>query len=201
MTKELANPFAHIIAAAEKLPATTGRCEEQTRRFHDCTDTVVVLADCSGSMAEAAGTEKKEALLRQALIHVLPSLPTARLYGFHSIPVPVSIPEQLPSATGSTALHLALEAAQREKPIRTLVISDGHPDSEDAAMQAASSLTGRIDVLYIGPDGDAAAIAFLRRLAMHGGGTIHTHDLVRLRTSLLPSLHTALLLPAPGGGR
>lgn len=201
MTKELINPLASIIAAATKLPAKTGRCEEQTRRFRDCTDTVVILADCSGSMAETAGADRKETLLRQALTHVLPSISHARLYGFHSIPVPVSIPEQLPSATGSTALHLALEAAQREKPVRTLVISDGHPDDEEAAIHAAESLSGRIDALYIGPDSDAAAIAFLRRLAFRCGGTVHTHDIVRLRTSLLPSLRTALALPEPGGGR
>ena len=39
-------------------------------------------------------------------------------------------------------------------------------------MLAAKSITGVIDVIYCGPDGDAQAIAFMRALAKQGLGEV-----------------------------
>lgn len=154
----------------------------------------VVLADVSGSMAEDAwGGRRKVEVLRGALEGAGP----ARLIAFASRPTPVSSPAALPEPGGSTALHLALDEAARVRPARTLVVSDGRPDSEWDALAAADRLPGAIDVIYVGPDGDHAAIDFMRRLASRGGGRYHGCDLRRSSAPLLGSAVRALL----GSGR
>ena len=55
-------------------------------------------------------------------------------------------------AAGLRATLAALRAG------RTLVVSDGHPNDPAAALAVADRLSGVIDVLYCGPDGDERAV-------------------------------------------
>jgi len=66
--------------------------------------------------------------------------------------------------------------------------------SRPAALAEADRLTGVIHALYVGPDGDAAAIAFMRRLARLGGGSAVVHDLAKARRALAQPLR-ALMAP------
>lgn len=193
------NPLADIIAQAARLPARTGATEQHRQRQQHATGGTVILADVSGSMAGSAGARTKYALLQEALDHVLPGLPGASLIAFASTATPIAPGAPLPSPAGGTALHLAIEAAAPARPSKTLVISDGLPDSEDAALRAAQLLTGVIDVIYCGSDDDHAAIAFMQRLARAGGGTLLMRNLSR--EPLLPAVRQLLALPAHGGHR
>jgi hypothetical protein len=77
--------------------------------------------------------------------------------------------------SGGTALELALHLATEKTPRSTLVISDGEPDSPEAALEAAESLSGTIDVIYCGGDGNRTAIGFMRKLARIGCGRFKTY--------------------------
>lgn len=202
--------FSGILqAAAVELPKETGavaKFEENKKRLDarmvGATNRSVLLCDTSGSMNEKAGRARKIDTLRQALGFVWPDVTSAgpsSIVAFDSVPVMVASPADIGEPGSSTALHLALEMAARHKPSRTIVLTDGHPDSEDAALAAAALLTGRIDVIYIGPDGDKEAIAFLRRLATVGCGTVTVHDLKKRSggaRELMIATKAVLALPA-----
>jgi hypothetical protein len=199
MTRDLANPLQALIAGAAKaLPTATGETDRFKARLSSAGQGVVILADTSSSMAESAGGRLKSQILLEALDQVWPDLPGAHLISFDSVTRDVDAPAYLPSPSGGTALHLGLAAAVAHRPAKTLVITDGRPDSEDEALAAADRLCGIIDVIYCGPDGDLTAIAFLRRLARSGGGQCYVRDVVRMaRPQLGPVVRTVLGLPGP----
>jgi hypothetical protein len=197
---DLANPLQALIAgAARSTPAVTGEVERTRARLDAPGAAVVVLADCSSSMAERAGARTKADLLAEALDSVLPDLPGATLIGFATTAAGLPSAAHLPAPAGGTALHLALDLAAGLRPGRTLVVSDGRPDDEARALAAAGGLPGIIDVIYCGPDDDAAAIDFMRRLARLGCGRVVVRDVVRDRTArLAPAARALLGLPGPG---
>ncbi len=53
--------------------------------------------------------------------------------------------------------------------LKVILISDGEPDDEQAAMRAARKWQDKIDTIYVGPEGDSGQ-AFLRQLAKATGG-------------------------------
>ena len=160
MTRDLSNPLQSLIAGAAKaLPQATGQTERFKARMNGGGQGVVILADVSGSMSESAGSKRKIAVLQDALESLWPDLPDARLIAFSSIAATLASPADLPTPNGGTALHLGLDAARAIQPAKTVVISDGRPDSEDAALASAECLGGVIDVIYCGPDSDHEAIA------------------------------------------
>lgn len=203
-SRDLANPLQSLLSkAAASLPAKSGETSRYRDRLDGATDAVVILADVSSSMQERAGARRKIDLLREALDSVWAAIPDGRLIAFASIPTEVQRPSDLPAPAGSTALDRAIEAAQLLRPRKTIVISDGQPDSEEDSLAAAGKLTGLIEAIYCGPDSDRGAIDFLRRLAAIGGGNVVVCDLVRERSAYRLSLvvRDALGLPAPGGAR
>ncbi len=185
------DPFAAILAAAATAPQT-GAVAKYQRRLDAPGTTQVVVLDVSSSMAEMAGAQTKIELLRDALA----GAPPARLIAFGSTAAEIASAVDLPAPSGGTAMHLALDLAATMHPWRTLVISDGQPDSEDSAIAAAARLPGTIDVIFCGPDSDTAARAFLMRLARAGCGRYVGHDLRVGPRTLAPAVHLML-----GGGR
>lgn len=172
MSKGLTNPLASVIAAARKgLPQTTG-ATAQAEALRSRPRVHVVLADVSGSMAEPAGRRRKVDVLAEALQGVPAG---SRLVAFCDVVIPLASPSQMPSPAGSTALHLALDHCRQIGATDILVISDGHPDNEAAALAIAEAMDARIDVIYCGPETDRAGLAFMRRLA-RGGGAAHRHS-------------------------
>jgi len=188
------NPFASILDQAAKAPVTTGEVDRIQRRLHATGVTGrVVLADVSSSMAEMAGSKSKIELLRAALETTAAG---AKIVAFSSTAVEVAHASHIPDPGGSTALHVGLELVASLRPERTLVISDGHPDDEKKALDAAERLAGVIDVLYVGPDDDARAIQFMHRLARAGAGRCEVRDLRDTRYQLAPVVRALL-----GSGR
>jgi hypothetical protein len=68
--------------------------------------------------------------------------------------------ETIPDPDGGTALHLAFARIKSHKITRAVLITDGLPDDETAAIREAAGLA--LDILYVGP---APKPAFLDRLA------------------------------------
>jgi hypothetical protein len=163
-----ANPLAAIVAAAKRsLPETTGATAAAAQRAAAPARRVVV-ADVSGSMGERATGRRKIDALQEALAGV-----AVPVYLFSSGVREWTPGAALPAPGGGTALDLALARVGQLRPTHVLVISDGHPDRPDAALQAADRLDAQIDVIYCGPDWDREGIAFMRRLARSGGVAQH----------------------------
>src|SRR3954454_19197901 len=95
------------------------------------------ILDCSGSMAEPVGRQRRIDVLQTILDRILPAAPGACLIAFASIPVVLDRGARLPEPGGSTALHLALEVAAGLQPEQVIVITDGEPNDPDAALEAA----------------------------------------------------------------
>lgn len=187
------DPLAALLRRAATLPATTGETARYQQRIDSAGVGTIIVADVSASMAEPAGERRKVEILRDALA----TAPPSRIVAFSSAPRELTRVEDLPSPSGGTALHLALDAAAAMAPAQTLVISDGEPDSESAALAAADLVPGTIDVLYCGPADNIKARDFLLRLARAGGGRYTAHDLRTAPMALGPAIRG--LLAAPSG--
>lgn len=201
MSKQLANPLQALVAKAQKtLPKTTGVVDayaERQRRLNYGRATTVVLADVSGSMESPAwGGRTKHALLREAIGEVM-QRNRHELIAFSSGAELLLGAQYLPRPGGNTALHLGLQAARQRDPGRILLISDGEPDNEAASLAAVSDFGGVIDVLYIGPDANRAAIIFLQKLAKHGHGQYQSSDIARPGQPALTQTIRTLLLEGP----
>lgn len=193
MSKAIANPLQSLITQAGE-QQSAGEVSRLRQRQQAATDAVIILADVSSSMTEAAGSKSKYQILKDALNTVWPSAHGARLIAFDSIPEFLADPQSLPLPRGGTALHVAIQAAQCLRPGRTLIITDGRPDDKQAALAAADALTGRIDVIYCGLDSDLDAIAFLQRLARSTGGNCVVTPQNAGQLNLLEPVRRLLLL-------
>ncbi len=153
---------------------------------------VVILCDVSSSMA---GERIKR--LKEALRSLWATMPRCRLLAFSFRVWPIESPERMPEPSGNTALHLALEEARLLRPAKTIVISDGHPDDAEAAINVAGKIPGVIDICFVGSDGDRQAIRFMNRLARIGGGRVVVRDLEKTKELLGPVIQDMLALPGP----
>lgn len=175
MSNELIDPLQQLITKASKtLPATTGRVASHKTKLDRRQGEVIILADISASMESVAwGMRRKIDVLREAVDAALERHP-ARLIAFSAQPREV---QHIPEPESSTNLTAALRAALQYNPGVTLVISDGQPDNEKSALEVAAQFRGVIDVLYVGPEIDRAAMGFMRRLAAAAGGDMVSNDI------------------------
>jgi hypothetical protein len=191
-----ANPLQSLISAASRsLPKHTGLVDSATDRINRLgnSEGSVILADVSGSMeAPAWGGRSKHEVLRDALAEVMRA-PANLLVAFSTSARVLQGVDQLPAPRGSTALHIGLRAAMAQDKARILAISDGEPNDEAAALAEAADFGGVIDVLYIGPDSNAAAMGFLRRLARAGHGRFHGSDISKAGQPALTTTVRGLL--------
>lgn len=160
-------------------------------------DQIVVLADVSPSMAERDGGSREGKTRFQLLRQALGSIPAGvRIIEFSDEAREVTRERLcLDMERGSTALHKAIRAAAKYSPVRTVIISDGEPDSETMAREAIEELTGVVDVVYCGDPSNAHAAKFLESLAKSaGGGFYKTGDQVDVRKQL-PAVVAGLLNP------
>jgi hypothetical protein len=153
---------------------------------------VVILCDLSSSMQG-----KRIQRLREALESIWATMPRARILGFASTVFSIAEPRTIPEPSGSTALHLALDAASILRPAKVIVMSDGQPDDEDAALAMAQKIPGIIDIFFCGDDQDRKGITFMHKLARVGGGRVVVKDIAKTRELLGPVLRDMLSLPAP----
>jgi Mg-chelatase subunit ChlD len=187
MPNQITSPLQSLLSqASQKLPSDTGETARFEQRYQAPGQATVILCDVSGSMALPVGAKRKIDILKEALedsareedvICVFDSAP--RVVGRGPKHAHVLEPG------GQTDMAAGIRLAATYNPARTLVISDGLPDSEQSAIAAADALPGIIDVLYIGPENDSQAIAFMNRLARAGCGRVVVNDISRARSDLL----------------
>lgn len=159
-------------------------------------DRIVILADVSPSMAETDGGVRERKTRFVLLTEALRGLPKEVVlitFSGATWEVKSAADVRLDLVIGGTALHLAIEAAARHRPVRTIIISDGEPDSEPLARQALDKLTGIVDVIYCGNPANSTARNFLESLARAGaGGFYQTGDQVDVAKQL-PAVVAGLL--------
>lgn len=126
----------------------------------------IILVDSSGSMS---GSPYEQACAELAKLQA--SLPgQIAVISFSDRPefCPGGVPRYIGAGT-DLARALAFVHAADGCDMRFVVISDGQPNDEAAALKEAAKFTSRIDCVFIGPEGDPGA-GFLKRLAAASGG-------------------------------
>lgn len=140
-------------------------------------ENVFLLIDTSGSM-EAHMRNGKTRIdgLREVVANIKSagSVPMIAFGGPYD--AQVRFVDVVPDPDGGTPLAEAILYAKEYGATRVVVISDGAPDSQNRAIDAAHGFGGRIDVAFVGDPGDPG-IAFLKELARITGGTQFTGDL------------------------
>jgi len=169
------NPLQALIkSAAQTLPTQTGAVD-RFRARHEAAGPRVIIADVSMSMASLVGSRPKIDVLREAATDLRKAY-SCRLITFSDVAVVDA--ETIGPPSGSTALHLALDAAIALRPCNTLVISDGEPNDAALALACAEKLSGLINTLYIGSESNRSAIEFMQALARRGCGE-YRHNALR----------------------
>ena len=163
------NKLHDVVRRARDQPVDDPAKKLRERLEGASAETVMIL-DVSGSMMDALSGKRKFDYVEIAAKDVWKYFPAIRTVVFDSISRVHRNGAPIPFTKGGTALHLALRDAAKFKPSRTIVVTDGHPDNAEQALQAAEKMTGRIDFIYCGPEGDDAAMNFLEKLARSTGG-------------------------------
>lgn len=163
-----------VIPSFPQDPAQITRRLERARRS-GC----VLLADCSGSMANLdRGLERRIERLAKVLAQVLAKTRLEALVAFHDYPQDLALTGhvRLPEPFGGTNLWSALDYALDLRPpfTKLVVLSDGWPNDPEAALNSARRAFPRpIGAYFIGSDEDQSALEFMRRLAHCGGPGSH----------------------------
>lgn len=140
----------------------------------------LLLVDVSGSMGDTirAGGRKIDALrtvvktLRET--HPVP----VAAFGFdgYKRSATVMMVDVVPEPEGGTPLHTAIDFGKDKGATHLVLVTDGIPDSETMAFEAAAQFGGKIDVFYIG-DGNDCGAKFTKELARRTGGQANVTDL------------------------
>lgn len=162
---------ALIRGSLEQVAQSNGQSLAQTFISAD----VVVIVDCSGSMAteDSLGGRSRYGQACKELETLQGNLPgKVALVSFGSTTIfcPSGIPLQ---PRGGTDLQGALKfckVADIPGAMRFIVISDGQPDDENGALQVAKTYKNKIDTIFVGPEG-GYGLDFLKRLAAASGGS------------------------------
>lgn len=141
---------------------------------------LITIVDVSGSMEQrdSRGGQSRYRVALEELAKLQKSRPgkVAVIAFSQSVEfVPGGVP---PMLGGGTDLAAALRFARMadSASMRFVVISDGYPDDEPAALAEAAKFVGRIDTVYVGPESDLGGRDFLSRLAAASGGQSVTAD-------------------------
>ena len=138
----------------------------------------IIICDTSGSMA---GRDSRDGQSRydvacqelQKLQATMPGKLAVIAFSDSVIFCPGGVPEYIGSGTNlAGALKFAKVA---DVPgMRFIVISDGQPDDEQAAIKIAATFAGRIDCIFVGPESDfMGGREFLAKLARaHKGKSV-----------------------------
>ena len=152
-----------------------------------------LLLDLSGSMAMHMHNGKtRQQGLREVVTGLQSKRPTTMIgFGMDATPGHPMEPNsggqlvgfinEIPEALGpSTPLAEAIDFARVGGFAKAVVISDGIPDDRSAAMAAAMSFGGQIDVIFVGNPGEPGSI-FLEELAKATGGRRFEGDLADVK--------------------
>ena len=141
----------------------------------------IIIVDTSGSMDTP---DSKDNRTRYAVACEELSILQANMPGKIAVIAFSSEPEFCPNGKPTyfgrnTDLAKALKftkVADTIPDMRFILISDGEPDSEDAAYNVACKYQNRIDVIYVGSETSPRGRSFLAKLSRASGGTIITAE-------------------------
>lgn len=135
----------------------------------------LLLVDCSGSMESCirSGARKIDAL--REVVSTLRATHPAPVAAFGTSNL-VEVVDVIPEPQGSTPLAEAIEFGHAQGATHLVIVTDGCPNSESAAFNAARRFRNPIDVFYIG-DGLDRWSQFAKELAAMTGGTCGLTDL------------------------
>ncbi len=141
----------------------------------------IVLVDVSGSMdnRDSRGGKSRYTVALEELAALQQHMPGKIGVLAFSSTVQFCPGGQPPMLGGGTDLAGALRFAKVADvaDMRFVIISDGVPDDERAAMTVAKTYTNRIDCIFVGPEEDwQGGQVFLQRLASASGGVQVTAD-------------------------
>jgi Mg-chelatase subunit ChlD len=133
---------------------------------------VVVIVDTSGSMCNTDATSQSRYERACAelgkLQNSLPGKIAVLSFSSDVMFCPSGVPWNFQAATDlEKALKFAKVADVAD--MKFIVISDGDPDDEKAALKVAASYKCKIDTIFIGREGDSGQL-FLAQLAAASGG-------------------------------
>ena len=158
---------------------------------------VVVLVDTSSSMTAADasdGMTRYDAACKElaALQATLPGKIAVISFAGHGFTMfcPNGQPYDLGGTTDLTGALSFAKIADVDD-MRFIVISDGEPDDENAALRVAKSYQNRIDVVFVGNEAYPYGRDFLNRLAQASGGQTVTADRVAQLSSKVQLLLAA----------
>lgn len=134
---------------------------DQLARQHEV---VMLLLDTSGSMAGSPIVQLRKAV---DIIKTQGHVPMIAFGGPYD--AQVRFVDVIPEPDGGTPLHMAIPFAKEYGATRLVVISDGMPDLAEQCFIEADKFGGKIDVVYIGAEGDGGSV-FLNELARRTGG-------------------------------
>jgi hypothetical protein len=134
------------------------------------TDAPFLLIDTSSSMDESCRPGKTRiSALRDVVRTIQGDTPTPMIAFGGPYGEEVRFVFDVPEPDGGTPLAQAIALAKRHGATRLVIISDGEPDNNDAAMREAEAFGGRIDVVFVGPEGSMGSF-FLDEMAQKTGG-------------------------------
>jgi len=136
----------------------------------------LLLVDCSDSMSSRLMTGERSIDALRKIVRKLRESNPVPVAAFGAMGGAVILVDEVPEPCGSTPLHLAIEYGTQQGATHLVVVTDGEPDSETAAFEAARVFGNAIDVFYIG-DGGGRGETFARELARRTGGTMNLSDL------------------------
>lgn len=169
MTTLLANQHNALATLQRSLAKTSLRDLVRAKRAS------MLLVDASGSMSDTLETGARKIDELRKVVAILAETHAVPMVAFGSSVDLVR--GDIPEPSGGTPLDRALDYAKASGATHVVVVSDGHPDNPDAAMDAATRFGGIVDSFFIGNDFDRGA-GFLRRLAELTGGATNLTDLL-----------------------
>jgi hypothetical protein len=137
----------------------------------------LLLVDCSGSMTYATATgERRIDALRKVVdeIRKTHNVPVAS-FGHKGNNVAL-VNDSIPEPGGSTPIDRAIAFGQAQEATHLMIVTDGEPNSEAAAFDAARAFGGRIDCFFVG-DPNTRGAQFCAELAKLTGGSADVADL------------------------
>lgn len=170
------NNLAVVPGSINAIAQQTGKSIAETFVSADC----IVIVDTSGSMGahDSTGGQTRYNVACKELANLQGSLPGKIAVLAFSDDVqfcPSGVPTFL---SGRTDLEKALKFAKIADvgQMKFILISDGQPDDERAALTMARAYKNKIDVIFVGPESDNTSRAFMNKLASVTGGKSVTAD-------------------------
>ena len=164
------------ISALDRLKRTTQRSSLDDA-INARTKRSLLLLDCSGSMDMRVKSGQRRIDQLRKVVDQIRSNNRVPLAAFGiNTPTEVGLVDVIPEPSGGTPMHLAIELGRSLEANHLIVVTDGCPDSQELALDAARRFGGPIDVFFIGDEGDRGA-RFCEDLARATGGKFGVTDL------------------------